>query len=135
MLFDGMHDNYIFRICHHQYILPSLTDQPVLLGNFMFLPTNASLHIYAAHVKASMMGSSLTIPITSGSFNLGIWQVLSFPFFCNLKAFYLMVACNIQSKSYTYMSTDATVPRFPERLQRNIKLHCVVKHLLCIVLS
>jgi len=27
-----------------------------------------------AHVKASMMGSSLTIPITSGRFSLGIWQ-------------------------------------------------------------
>jgi secondary thiamine-phosphate synthase enzyme len=27
-----------------------------------------------AHVKASMMGSSLTIPITAGRFKLGIWQ-------------------------------------------------------------
>eukprot|EP00850_Spirogloea_muscicola_P022724 SM000308S11834 [mRNA] locus=s308:30196:33127:- [translate_table: standard] len=27
-----------------------------------------------AHVKASMMGSSLTIPITSGRLNMGIWQ-------------------------------------------------------------
>ncbi|XP_024397590.1 uncharacterized protein [Physcomitrium patens] len=27
-----------------------------------------------AHVKASMMGSSLTIPITGGRFKLGIWQ-------------------------------------------------------------
>lgn len=85
MLLDDMHDNYILRICYHQYILPSLTDQPVLLGNVIFLPTNASLHIYAAHVKASMMGSSLTIPITSGRFNLGIWQVLSFPVFVILK--------------------------------------------------
>eukprot|EP00850_Spirogloea_muscicola_P011516 SM000071S21140 [mRNA] locus=s71:561157:563676:- [translate_table: standard] len=29
-----------------------------------------------AHVKASMMGSSLTIPITSGRLNMGIWQVV-----------------------------------------------------------
>lgn len=27
-----------------------------------------------AHVKASLMGSSLTLPITSGKFNLGTWQ-------------------------------------------------------------
>ena len=85
MLLGDMHDNYILRICYHQCILPSSTDQPVLLGNFIFLPTNASLHIYAAHVKASMMGSSLTIPITSGRFNLGIWQVLSFCVFVILK--------------------------------------------------
>lgn len=85
MLLDDMHENYILRICNHKYILPSLRDQPVLLGNFIVLPTNASLYIYAAHVKASMMGSSLTIPITSGRFNLGIWQVLSFRVFVILK--------------------------------------------------
>ncbi|MBC9796943.1 secondary thiamine-phosphate synthase enzyme YjbQ [Sinomicrobium weinanense] len=27
-----------------------------------------------AHIKASLMGSSLTIPITSGRLNLGVWQ-------------------------------------------------------------
>ncbi|KAJ7547843.1 hypothetical protein O6H91_08G106600 [Diphasiastrum complanatum] len=27
-----------------------------------------------AHVKASLMGSSLSIPITAGRFNLGVWQ-------------------------------------------------------------
>lgn len=27
-----------------------------------------------AHVKASMMGCSLTIPVTAGRFHLGIWQ-------------------------------------------------------------
>jgi len=27
-----------------------------------------------AHIKASMMGSSVTIPITAGSLNLGTWQ-------------------------------------------------------------
>ncbi len=27
-----------------------------------------------AHVKASLMGSSVSIPITEGSFNLGTWQ-------------------------------------------------------------
>lgn len=35
------------------------------------------LLLCSAHVKASMMGSSLTIPITGGRFKLGIWQVLS----------------------------------------------------------
>lgn len=28
-----------------------------------------------AHVKSSMFGSSLTIPITNGRLNLGMWQV------------------------------------------------------------
>ena len=27
-----------------------------------------------AHIKASMMGSSVTIPLTNGSMNLGTWQ-------------------------------------------------------------
>lgn len=27
-----------------------------------------------AHIKASMLGSSITIPITNGKLNLGIWQ-------------------------------------------------------------
>lgn len=27
-----------------------------------------------AHIKASMLGSSVTIPITNGELNLGIWQ-------------------------------------------------------------
>ena len=27
-----------------------------------------------AHIKASLMGSSVTIPITNGKLNLGIWQ-------------------------------------------------------------
>ncbi|HTE34019.1 MAG TPA: secondary thiamine-phosphate synthase enzyme YjbQ [Chryseolinea sp.] len=27
-----------------------------------------------AHIKASLMGSSVTIPITNGELNLGIWQ-------------------------------------------------------------
>jgi len=27
-----------------------------------------------AHIKASLLGASLTIPITSGQLNLGIWQ-------------------------------------------------------------
>ncbi len=27
-----------------------------------------------AHIKASILGSSLTIPITNGKFNLGTWQ-------------------------------------------------------------
>lgn len=27
-----------------------------------------------AHIKASLLGSSVTIPITDGGLNLGIWQ-------------------------------------------------------------
>lgn len=27
-----------------------------------------------AHIKASLLGSSVTIPITNGAFNVGIWQ-------------------------------------------------------------
>lgn len=27
-----------------------------------------------AHIKASMLGSSLTVPVSNGSFNLGTWQ-------------------------------------------------------------
>lgn len=27
-----------------------------------------------AHIKASMMGSSVTIPVTNGTLNLGVWQ-------------------------------------------------------------
>lgn len=27
-----------------------------------------------AHIKASLLGSSVTIPITNGKLNLGIWQ-------------------------------------------------------------
>ncbi|MGV3539724.1 MAG: secondary thiamine-phosphate synthase enzyme YjbQ [Rufibacter sp.] len=27
-----------------------------------------------AHIKASLLGASVTIPVTSGKFNLGIWQ-------------------------------------------------------------
>jgi len=27
-----------------------------------------------AHLKASILGQSVTIPITNGRFNLGIWQ-------------------------------------------------------------
>ena len=27
-----------------------------------------------AHIKSSLLGSSVTIPITAGKFNLGIWQ-------------------------------------------------------------
>ena len=30
----------------------------------------------AAHMKASIFGSSVTIPITNGTFNLGTWQVI-----------------------------------------------------------
>ena len=46
------------------------------------VPENAPYftHIYEgaddmpAHIKAAMLGSSVTIPVTNGRFNLGIWQ-------------------------------------------------------------
>ena len=46
------------------------------------VPENAPYftHIYEgaddmpAHIKAVMLGSSLTVPVTNGRFNLGIWQ-------------------------------------------------------------
>ena len=47
-----------------------------------FIPENATYyqHVYEgsddmpAHIKASTLGSNLTIPITDGQLNLGIWQ-------------------------------------------------------------
>ncbi len=48
----------------------------------VMVPENAPyfIHTYEgpddmpAHIKASLMGSSVMIPVTNGSFNLGIWQ-------------------------------------------------------------
>jgi len=48
----------------------------------VMVPENAPyfIHTYEgpddmpAHIKASLMGSSVMIPVTKGSFNLGIWQ-------------------------------------------------------------
>ena len=47
-----------------------------------FVPENASYyrHTYEgpddmpAHIKASILGSSISIPITNGKMNLGLWQ-------------------------------------------------------------
>jgi secondary thiamine-phosphate synthase enzyme len=46
------------------------------------VPENASYyqHIYEgsddmpAHIKASLLGSSIEVPITNGKLNMGIWQ-------------------------------------------------------------
>ncbi|MCL4159088.1 UNVERIFIED_CONTAM: hypothetical protein GTU68_008468 [Idotea baltica] len=48
----------------------------------VMVPENASYYIHTyegpddmpAHVKASLMGASVQIPITRGKLNLGIWQ-------------------------------------------------------------
>ena len=48
----------------------------------VMVPENAPYYIHTyeglddmpAHIKASLMGSSVQIPITSGTLNLGIWQ-------------------------------------------------------------
>lgn len=53
-------------------------------GNIVFCDCQAALpslrqHLnkcaYAAHVKSSTFGCSLSIPITNGRLNLGTWQV------------------------------------------------------------
>ena len=48
----------------------------------VMVPENAPYYVHTyeglddmpAHIKASLMGSSVQIPITSGRLNLGIWQ-------------------------------------------------------------
>jgi len=48
----------------------------------VMVPENAPYYIHTyegpddmpAHIKASLMGASVTIPITSGRMNMGIWQ-------------------------------------------------------------
>ncbi len=48
----------------------------------VMVPENAPYYIHTyegpddmpAHIKASLMGSSVLIPVTNGGFNLGIWQ-------------------------------------------------------------
>jgi len=48
----------------------------------VMVPENAPYYVHTyeglddmpAHIKASLMGSSVQIPITSGTLNLGIWQ-------------------------------------------------------------
>lgn len=47
----------------------------VAFSQWSVLKLTLLLFVCSAHVKASMMGSSLTIPITAGRFKLGIWQV------------------------------------------------------------
>ncbi len=47
-----------------------------------YVPENAPYYTHTiegpddmpAHIKASMMGSSLSLPITNGALNIGIWQ-------------------------------------------------------------
>ncbi|MGB5647938.1 secondary thiamine-phosphate synthase enzyme YjbQ [Muriicola sp.] len=39
-----------------------------------FIHTYEGLDDMPAHIKASLMGSSVIIPVSKGSFNLGIWQ-------------------------------------------------------------
>lgn len=46
------------------------------------VPENAPYYVHTyegpddmpAHIKASLMGSSVTVPITNGQLNMGIWQ-------------------------------------------------------------
>lgn len=48
----------------------------------VMVPENAAYYIHTyegsddmpAHIKASLMGASVQIPITNGKFNLGVWQ-------------------------------------------------------------
>lgn len=39
-----------------------------------FLHTSEGADDMPAHIKSSLLGNSLTIPITNGHFNLGTWQ-------------------------------------------------------------
>jgi secondary thiamine-phosphate synthase enzyme len=39
-----------------------------------YLHTSEGSDDMPAHIKSSLLGTSLTIPITKGSFNLGTWQ-------------------------------------------------------------
>ena len=39
-----------------------------------FLHTSEGADDMPAHIKSSLLGNSLTIPITEGHFNLGTWQ-------------------------------------------------------------
>jgi len=60
---------------------------PTVRGDFerhfnVMVPENASYYKHTlegpddmpAHIKAAMLGSSVSIPVTKGSFNLGTWQ-------------------------------------------------------------
>ncbi len=48
----------------------------------IMVPENASYYVHnyegpddmPAHIKASLMGTSVYVPITNGSLNLGVWQ-------------------------------------------------------------
>jgi secondary thiamine-phosphate synthase enzyme len=54
------------------------------MNNYLdkYVPENESYFVHTmegaddmpAHIKASLFGSSLTIPITNGKFNMGTWQ-------------------------------------------------------------
>jgi len=48
------------------YMVRSLTNYQVLFAGPDDMP---------AHIKSSMFGCSLTIPITNGRLNMGTWQV------------------------------------------------------------
>jgi len=48
------------------YMVRSLTNYQVLFAGPDDMP---------AHIKSSMFGCSLTIPITNGCLNMGTWQV------------------------------------------------------------
>ena len=47
-----------------------------------YVPENASYYVHTiegpddmpAHIKASLLGSSVTVPVTNGRFNVGTWQ-------------------------------------------------------------
>lgn len=40
----------------------------------LYLHTSEGADDMTSHIKSSLIGTSLTIPITNGSFNLGTWQ-------------------------------------------------------------
>ena len=46
----------------------------VPMDNSLYTHTSEGKDDMPAHIKASLMGSSVQIPITNGQLNLGVWQ-------------------------------------------------------------
>lgn len=52
----------------------TILNQLVPEGSQQYIHTTEGLDDMPAHVKSSLVGHSVTIPISSGRLNLGIWQ-------------------------------------------------------------
>jgi secondary thiamine-phosphate synthase enzyme len=54
--------------------MESYFNHSVKEGESYFLHTSEGSDDMPAHIKSSLLGTSLIIPITNGNFNLGTWQ-------------------------------------------------------------